>query len=82
MENADACCGLGGPFGIGHRDVSLAIQAKKMESIRKTKAQIVATSCPGCLIQLMDGVRRHGLDVEVVHMSQLVCRHREDSAQP
>jgi len=74
MENADACCGLGGPFGITHRDVSLAIQTKKMESIRETKAQVVATSCPGCLIQLMDGVRRHGLSVEVMHISQLIRR--------
>jgi glycolate oxidase iron-sulfur subunit len=74
MENADGCCGLGGPFGIGHRDVSLAIQAKKMESIKKTEAQVVATSCPGCLIQLMDGVRRHGLSVEVMHISQLIRR--------
>lgn len=72
MENADACCGLGGAFGIKHRETSLSIQAGKMRSIRKTGAQKVVTACPGCMIQLMDGVRRHGLRVEVVHLSQLL----------
>jgi glycolate oxidase iron-sulfur subunit len=72
MEGADQCCGLGGTFGITHRDVSLAIQSKKMESIEKTKAQVVITSCPGCLIQLMDGVRRRQVQFKVMHISQLI----------
>jgi glycolate oxidase iron-sulfur subunit len=72
MDAADACCGLGGSFGIKHRDTSLAIQEKKMQSIQKTGASIVATACPGCMIQLMDGIRRHGMPVEVVHVAQLL----------
>ena len=72
MEGADTCCGLGGSFGIKHREISLAIQAKKMEAIKKTNAQVVVTSCPGCLIQLMDGVRRHQLPIKVMHIAQLL----------
>ncbi|MBC8275553.1 MAG: (Fe-S)-binding protein, partial [Chloroflexi bacterium] len=58
-------------------EASLAIQAKKMQSIRRTGAQIVVTSCPGCLIQLRDGARRHGLPIEVMHISQLIGGQRE-----
>ncbi|MFC1966219.1 (Fe-S)-binding protein [Chloroflexota bacterium] len=76
MEGADACCGLGGAFGITHRDVSLAIQTTKMQSIIRTGVQIVVTSCPGCLIQLRDGARRHGLSFEVMHISQLIRGQR------
>ena len=72
MENADACCGLGGAFGIKHRETSLSIQEKKIQSIQKTGASIVATACPGCMIQLMDGIRRYDLPVEVVHVAQLL----------
>ncbi|HNU72476.1 MAG TPA: (Fe-S)-binding protein [Thermodesulfobacteriota bacterium] len=72
MEGADACCGLGGAFGMYHRDISLAIQVKKIDAIRKTRARIVATSCPGCMIQLMDGCRRHHLPVTVLHISQVL----------
>jgi glycolate oxidase iron-sulfur subunit len=73
MEGADDCCGLGGSFALAHRDISLQIQKKKIESIRKTGADIVITSCPGCIIQLKDGALRHGLDVEVMHISQLIA---------
>jgi len=72
MENADACCGLGGAFGIHHREISRSIQEKKIRAIEKTGADIVATACPGCMIQLMDGIRRHGLPMDVVHVGQLL----------
>ncbi|HLA29022.1 MAG TPA: (Fe-S)-binding protein [Syntrophales bacterium] len=77
MEGADKCCGLGGSFGITHRDVSLAILDKKMESIKKTGAEVVVTSCPGCMIQLMDGVHRHRLSIDVMHISQLIRGQKE-----
>ena len=72
MEGADDCCGLGGAFTLAHRDVSLAIQDKKINNIAKTGAQVVVTSCPGCIIQLKDGIKRHGLNVEVKHISELL----------
>jgi len=72
MENADACCGLGGSFSIAHKEISLAIQSKKMDSIKKSGAQAVVTSCPGCMFYLSHGVRRNRLPVEVVHISRLM----------
>jgi len=71
MENADACCGLGGSFGIAHKEISLAIQSKKMESIKKSGAQAVVTSCPGCMFYLSHGIKRSRLPVEVMHISKL-----------
>ncbi len=82
MEGADSCCGLGGSFGITHRETSLAIQAGKMQSIKETHAETVVTSCPGCLIQLMDGSRRHRLPVKVIHISQLICGQTERHHTP
>jgi glycolate oxidase iron-sulfur subunit len=72
MEGADDCCGLGGAFTLAHRDISLAIQDKKIQNIKDSGAQIVVTSCPGCLIQLRDGVRRNKLPVQVMHISELI----------
>ena len=82
MEGADECCGMGGAFGITHREVSLAIESKKMQAIARTGAQAVVTSCPGCLIQLRDGIRRHGLPIEVMHISQLIGGQRRQSRKP
>jgi glycolate oxidase iron-sulfur subunit len=72
MEGADNCCGLGGSFGIMHPDESRAIQSKKIESVIKTGADVVVTSCPGCMIQLMDGLARYGSPVRVMHLSDIV----------
>jgi glycolate oxidase iron-sulfur subunit len=82
MEGADECCGMGGSFSLAHRDTSLAIQDKKMESIKKTGAQVVVTSCPGCIIQLRDGARRHGMDIEVKHISELIQGQKEPPRKP
>ena len=82
MEGADECCGLGGSFSLAHRDTSLAILDKKMESIKKTGAQVVVTSCPGCIVQLRDGARRHGMDIEVRHISELVHGQTEPPRKP
>jgi len=76
MDMGEKCCGQGGSFGIKHPEASLALLAQKMDSVKRTGAQAIVTSCPGCTIQLLDGVRRHGLSVEVMHISRLFRRIR------
>jgi len=71
MDMAEKCCGQGGSFGIKHPEASLALLAQKMESVKRTGAQAIVTSCPGCTLQLMDGAKRHGLSVEIMHISRL-----------
>jgi glycolate oxidase iron-sulfur subunit len=72
MEGADSCCGLGGYFGVAHPDLRLAMLSKKVDAIRRSGADIVATSCPGCLVQLMDGLRRENVPVRAMHLAQLI----------
>jgi len=72
MEGADNCCGLGGYFGIAHPDLRVAILAKKVDAIRRSGADIVTTACPGCLLQLRDGLRRAHLPVKALHLAQLI----------
>ena len=72
MEGADSCCGLGGYFGVAHPDLRLAMLAKKVDAIRRSGADIVTTSCPGCLLQIMDGLRRENLPVRAMHLAQLI----------
>jgi len=50
-----------------------------MQNIKNTGAQIVVTSCPGCLIQLKDGVRRNKLQVKVMHISELLNNNQVSS---
>jgi glycolate oxidase iron-sulfur subunit len=56
MEDADRCCGGGGMFSIAYYDLSKAIGRRKVEAIRSTGADIVATECPSCVMQLQERV--------------------------
>jgi glycolate oxidase iron-sulfur subunit len=38
-----------------------------MNNLESTQAQIIASGCPGCQMQLNTGLQRRGLNVRVVH---------------
>ncbi len=68
---SDSCCGAAGTYGVLHPETSAAIIDRKTGFIRDTGAAVVATECPSCMMQLSYGLKRAGLDVEVVNVSQL-----------
>ncbi len=72
MPEADWCCGGAGSYALSHYDLSMKVLERKMENLEKTGAELLVTSCPACLLQLSHGVRRRGLPVRVVHLSQVV----------
>ena len=74
MEGADKCCGLGGTFNVYHYESSLQINAAKSAAIIKTGAEAVATGCPGCMMQLSDGLKQHGSSVKVIHTLEVLAR--------
>jgi len=71
MAGADSCCGLGGSFSSSHYDTSKKIADRKVESIVATGADLVVTACPGCIIQIVDGLARNKKPVRVVHIAEL-----------
>jgi glycolate oxidase iron-sulfur subunit len=72
MPEADRCCGAAGSYNIMHYEQSMKVLDRKMDNLKKTEADILATECPGCLIQLSYGIRRAGLKVKVLHLSELL----------
>ena len=71
MVRADWCCGMAGTFSIYYYDLSRKIADKKMATIKTTGADIVATGCPGCMMQLIDNTMRHEMPVQVKHIIEL-----------
>ena len=49
------------------------LASRKIDAIRRSGAQIVATGNPGCLMQIKNGVQAAGLDVKVVHPVELLA---------
>jgi len=73
MEESDVCCGSAGTQIITHYDTSIGVLERKVDHVADTEAEIVASGCPGCQMQLRLGVKRRGLDVRVVHPTQLLA---------
>ncbi|WP_297216291.1 (Fe-S)-binding protein [uncultured Desulfovibrio sp.] len=71
MNEADRCCGCGGSFNLAHYDLSRRIGQRKRDNVIASGAQIVATACPACMMQLEDVLSQNKDDVTVRHPVQL-----------
>lgn len=76
LPQADECCGSAGIYNITNFELSMKILDGKMEHVKKTKANVIVTSNPGCLVQMRQGIIRAGLQdhVEAVHIIDLLDR--------
>jgi glycolate oxidase iron-sulfur subunit len=71
MAEPDWCCGLGGSFNLQYYELSARIGERKRRHIVETNAQIVATGCPACMIQISDLLSRAGDPIAVKHPVEL-----------
>jgi glycolate oxidase iron-sulfur subunit len=73
MHLSDICCGSAGIYNVLHTDLSMDILEKKMANVNLTKAAVIATANPGCMIQLQAGVRKWGRGSErVMHVVEIL----------
>jgi len=72
MAAAGTCCGLGGTYSVYHYETSKKIGAKKAGHVVDSGAEIVATDCPGCIMQLQDSLNHAGAKVRVKHILDLL----------
>lgn len=72
MNESDWCCGAAGTQLFTHYEMAISILDRKMKNAAETEAEIIATGCPGCTLQLSLGVQRHDLNVRVMHPVQLL----------
>jgi len=77
MREANWCCGSAGVYNLTHAERATKILDRKMTNVAATDADVVAAANPGCLLQLMAGVRERGLDIKVVHPIDLLAEAYE-----
>ena len=78
MPDADRCAGGAGTFIVKDYDTSQKIMARKTRAVEQVGAEVVATSCPACMIQLKHGLRERA---EVKHVAQLLNEAYEAAEQ-
>ena len=67
MAEPDTCCGMGGSFNLQHYLISCEIGKRKAEQIAACGAEVVATGCPACMLQISDMLSRKGYSMRVRH---------------
>ena len=72
MVGADRCCGMAGAFSIHYYELSKKIGDRKAKKIKDTGTEVVATACPGCMIQLTDTIKRNKMSQRVMHLMELL----------
>jgi glycolate oxidase iron-sulfur subunit len=73
IQEATLCCGSAGVYNLLHPDTASELGDRKVNHLLDTKADVVASANPGCLLQLMSGLRRRGLEtMPTFHMVELL----------
>jgi glycolate oxidase iron-sulfur subunit len=73
ISEASLCCGSAGVFNLLQPDTAGQLGSRKVDNLLATGAQAVASSNPGCLLQLISGLRRRGLEtMPAFHMVELL----------
>ncbi|HEY0263960.1 MAG TPA: heterodisulfide reductase-related iron-sulfur binding cluster [Granulicella sp.] len=73
VEEATLCCGSAGVYNLLHPDPANELGDRKVDRLLATKAEALVSANPGCLIQLMNGLRRRGLEaMPTFHMVELL----------
>ncbi len=66
------CCGSAGIYNMVQPEPARELGDRKVRNLLDTGAQAVATSNPGCLLQLVSGLEREGRRIPAVHPVELL----------
>jgi glycolate oxidase iron-sulfur subunit len=73
LPESSWCCGSAGIYNIIQPEMANDLLDRKVKHIKSTGAQVVATGNPGCLLQVINGCKREGVNVRVVHPITLLA---------
>lgn len=82
MVMSDLCCGSAGIYNVVHTEMSMQILRHKMGHIAATKAAVIATANPGCMLQLAAGARLYGSRQRVAHIVELLDEAYRNFSKP
>jgi glycolate oxidase iron-sulfur subunit len=72
MQNSTQCCGAGGAYSVTQPEIAGRVLDTKMDAVAGTKAQVICTANPGCMMQLEKGIRQRRMDARVKHVVDLL----------
>jgi iron-sulfur cluster protein len=73
MDEIGECCGFGGHFTFDYPDVAGHVLDRKIATIERTGAKVLALDSPGCMLQIRGGLEQRGSPIQVKHIAQLLA---------
>ena len=74
LPETEVCCGSAGSYNLTEPEMAERLQRRKIENILKTGADTVVTTNPGCMLQMIAGLRKAGAGhVRVVHLADFLA---------
>lgn len=77
LPSAEECCGFGDAFAMKNADISVAMAADKIASIRQSGADTVCATEDSCLAQLGGALSRLRGGVRAVHIAEILAGEEE-----
>lgn len=74
LPNAQDCCGFGGTFAVKLPEISAAIADEKLSHVQSTGARYLVSTDQGCLMHLSGRMQRCGVQVQALHLAELLDR--------
>lgn len=72
LPRGPQCCGHGGLFHLGQPRLSENILAALLVDFEGTEADLVVSTCTGCLLQWRQGLHNQGKSAQVKHLAVLL----------
>jgi glycolate dehydrogenase iron-sulfur subunit len=72
IADAERCCGSAGIYNLTQPDLSQELQRQKVAAIVAARPDVVVSANPGCILQIVAGLRAAGSSVPVVHIMRFL----------
>jgi len=72
------CCGAAGSYMLTQPALSTSLRDEVLESLQHHAVSHLLTANVGCALHLADGLRRRGLEIEVLHPLTLLARQLKE----
>lgn len=72
IPDAAICCGSAGIYNMVEPEAAQQLGDRKVQNILQTNPDVIASSNPGCLLQIMGGLEKAGRPLPALHMVELL----------
>jgi glycolate oxidase iron-sulfur subunit len=73
LPEADVCCGSAGTYNLTQPEMAEDLGNRKVQNILSTRATVVVTSNPGCIMQIRARLEKAAPNIRVVHIADYLA---------